>query len=161
MDWNKQSEEMVNNWMDMQKKMWDAFFSSMPEVGKSPSQKVWEQTLEAGQESIKNTLVAQTEWLRTWVEYLGTVQGVPTPVMESARQMQEMARRWSETQEQLWKNWFEMLKKFDMSKVPSGWTGAMQDPFKAWQENTQKVMEAQSEWMNAWTKMMGGKKDES
>jgi hypothetical protein len=159
MDWTKQSEQMVNNWMNMQKKMWDTFFASVPDVGKSPSQKVWEQTLVAGQELIKNSLTAQAEWLRTWVEYLGTVEGVPTQALESARQFQEMSKRWAETQEQLWGNWFEMLKKFDMSKVSGGWPGAAQDPFQTWQESTQKVMQAQVDWMNTWTKSMGAKKD--
>lgn len=160
MDWTEQSEAMINNWMDMQKKMWDTFFTSMPEFNKSPSQKVWEQAIETGQLSLKNTLAAQKEWLGNWVEYLGTLQGVPEQVLDSARQMQDMADRWAETQEQLWQNWFDVLKKFDMSKVSSGWMGAVQDPYQMWKDNTQKIMQAQAEWMNTWMKMMGGKADE-
>ena len=151
---------MLNTWTETQKKLWETFYQSVPDFGKIPNEKLWEQAIATGKQAIKNTLAAQTDWLKTWVDYLENLEGVPPQAHESAKQFHEMSKRWMETQEQVWDNWFEMLKKFDASKIASSWTGIPQDPFQAWQESTQKVMETQTDWMRAWVKAMSGQKDE-
>jgi hypothetical protein len=160
MDWSKQSEEMINAWSEAQKKMWDAYLKSVEDFGKTPDQKLWEQTIDLGEQAIDNTLKAQTEWVKMWREQLKTLEDVPAQIMESTKQFQDMAGQWEKTQKQLWGNWFEMLKQFDFSKVSGAWTSEPANPFQAWQESTQKVMEAQTEWMTAWTKSMGTTQDE-
>jgi len=87
---------------------------------------------------------------------------VPEQVMESTGQYQKMSEQWLDTQQQLWSNWFEMLKNFDFSKLTTSWSGAGTDPMKIWQESSQKIMEAQADWMRAWVNAFSapGEKDE-
>jgi len=160
MDWTNQTKEMMNQWTEMQKKMWEPFFANMPDGQKLSGEKQWEQTLAAGQQALKNTLAAQTEWLKNWVEYLKGMESVPLQVIESAEQMQEMSGRWEETQEKLWENWFEMLKGFDMSKMSSNWSEASQNPYQAWQESTKKIIDAQANLMSSWLKAYGGEQQD-
>ena len=160
MDWTKQAEEMLNTWTETQKKLWDSFYESVPDFGKTPSEKLWDQTIATGKQALKNSMAAQADWLNTWVDYISNLEGVPPQALDSAKQYQEMSKRWSETQEHLWENWFDMLKKFDTSKMASGWAGVAQDPFKVWQESSQKVMESQADWMRSWMKAMGGQQDD-
>jgi hypothetical protein len=151
MEWTQQFEGMMKSWTDAQQKAWNGFFETVQGAGQSPSTKLWLQTLAVGEEMLKNTLKAQVDLLAAWVENLGTVPNVPAAALESAKQFQEMAGRWSMTQEQLFDNWFGMVRKL----VPSlpgetAWTDAPQTTFKAWQATTQSIMEAQAEWTRAW-----------
>ena len=150
-DWIKQSQEMVNNWTTMQMNVWNTFFDSIDDMRKSPSEQLWDQTISAGQQAIKNTFDAQQKIMRNWVNYIKGIEGVPRQVVESAEQYQNMSEHWLETQRQLWANWIEMFKNFDFSKMTTTWgaSGAA-DPMKVWQDSSQKIMEAQAEWMRAW-----------
>jgi len=159
MDWAKQSEEMVNNWTKIQKQLMETYFESMSEMTKSPSEKLWDTTVSTGKQAIKNTLSAQDEWVRSWIDYLKSIEGLPKQALESAEQFQDMSKNWLKTQGQLWDSWFEMLKKLDMTKMTSSWGTASSSPFQAWQDSTQKIMEAQAEWMRAWVKTFGGESD--
>jgi hypothetical protein len=160
MDWSKQTEEMFNAWSEVQKKIWESYLKSVEEIGKSPSQKLWEQTVSVGEQAINNTLTAQSKLLQMWQEYLATLEDVPSQIVESTKQFQEMAGQWEGTQKQLWSNWFDMLKQFDFPKASESWSTGPSNPFQIWQESTQKVFEAQTEWLKAWTKAMGTTQDE-
>jgi gas vesicle protein len=142
-------EDMLNTMMETQKKMWDSFFQTMQGMGKSQSARAWEQTVSVGEEILKSTFKAQSDMVQAWSKSLAAMPGVPPQTLEAAKQFQEMYQRWSETQERLWANWFEMLKKFDPTKVMGAWPEAPQNPFQVWQDTTQKIMDAQLEWMRA------------
>jgi hypothetical protein len=159
MDWNQQAEEMLNNWTSMQKNMWDAFFSNMNEMSKSPSEKLWDQTIAAGKQAIENTLNAQQEFQRSWVDYVKSVQGVPSQVVESAEQFQQMSKQWTETQKQLWVSWFDMVKDFDITKMSASWGATSSDPFQIWQDSTKKILDAQTDWMQAWMNAFSREQD--
>lgn len=150
MDWMKQSEEILKTWTDAQTRMWSAFSENVAGLGKSPSQRMWEQTIANSDELIKNTLAAQTDWLKAWVKNLEGMEGMPAEAGKSLKQFQEMAQRWTDTQEKLWEAWFGFLKKFDPTRVTTVWGETAQDPFKFWQETTKQAMDAQMEWMKSW-----------
>ena len=155
MDWTKQNEEMFKAWTQSQTKMWEAFSESVSSFGKSPGEKIWEQTIASGEELVKNSLSAQAEWMKTWAENFKSLEGMPSQSTEVLEQFQEMTARWATTQEKLWAAWFEMLKKFDPSQFAGTWRTMPNDPFQAWQESTQKVMDMQMEWTRAWMKQFG------
>lgn len=150
MDWTEQAQEMANNWTEMQKKLMDTYFESVSEMSKSPSEKLWDQTIATGKQAIANTLNAQKDWLNTWVENLKAIDGMPVQATESAEQYRQLSVNWLDTQNKLWDSWFEMLRKFDMSSYSGMGSGAATNPFQAWQESSTKIMEAQVAWMNSW-----------
>lgn len=152
MDWTKQSEEMMKAWTDTQKKMWDNWLDMVQKgTGQSQAGEIWQKTIEMWEKTVKSSLDAQTEWTRTWVESLSGTEGVSDEVVEWAKQAQDMSKRWSETQQQLWQGWFDMVKKADASKMAGAWGEESQNAFKTWQESAQKMMDAQKQWASAQT----------
>ena len=150
MDWNKQNEAMFKAWTDTQQKMWEAYSESIAGFGKSPSEKMWAQTVKAGEDLVKDSLAAQVEWMKSWAENFKKLAGMPPQAAEAVAQYQEMTERWAATQEKLWTAWFEMLKKFDPSQFTGPWGEMPQNPFQVWQDSTKMVMDTQMEWMSAW-----------
>jgi hypothetical protein len=150
MDWNKQNEAMFKAWTDTQQKMWEAYSENISNLGKSPSEKMWGQTIKAGEELVKNSLAAQVEWMTAWAANFKTMAGMPPQAAEAVAQFQEMTGRWAATQEKLWAAWFEMLKKLDPSQFTGTWANMPQNPFQIWQDSTKTVMDAQMEWMRTW-----------
>jgi len=79
------------------------------------------------------------------------MEGMPEPAVESVDRFQEMAGKWNDTQGELWGKWFEILKDIDFSQSTERITDTMKNPLQAWQQATQKVMDAQADWMKMWT----------
>jgi hypothetical protein len=150
MDWVKQNEAMFNAWTDTQQKMWETFSESVAGFGKSPSEKMWMQTIKAGEELVKNSLTTQAEWMNSWSENFKSMDGIPEQATQAVAQFQEMTERWTATQEELWSAWFEMLKKLDPSQIAGSWTEMPRNPFQVWQDSTKMVMDAQMEWAKTW-----------
>jgi len=150
MDWIKQSEAMFKTWTDTQQKMWDTFSESVAGFGKSPGEKMWAQTIKAGEELVKNSLSAQAEWMKSWSENFKSLEGMPEQAAQAVDHFQQMTERWAATQENLWTAWFEMLKKFDSSQLTASWTAMPNNPFQVWQDATKVVMDTQMEWVKAW-----------
>jgi polyhydroxyalkanoate synthesis regulator protein len=160
MDWTKQSEEMFKTWTETQQKMWDAYAESVSGFGKSPSEKMWQQTISAGEELVKNSLAAQAEWMKTWAENFKKVEGLPSQAVEAVTQYQEMAENWAATQEKLWAAWFDMLKKLEPAQFTGAWADVPKNPFEIWQESTRMVMDTQMEWMKTWMDQFSQAKEE-
>jgi gas vesicle protein len=152
MELTKQTEEILKTWTDVQKKSWEGWLETIKSYDASQPAQVWEKTINTWQDSVKRTLEAQAEGSRIWAESVTSVQGAPKEVAEWAKQVQEMTQRWTEVQQQLWDNWFEVAKKADPSKIGETWGGSEgQNILQAWQDVAQKVLNTQSEWAKTLT----------
>lgn len=150
MDWSEQMDSMMKSWMNTQKSMWNSYFEAMQGASKSPSSKMWEQTLNIGEQTMDSMFKAQEEWMQAWIDGLTKIEGMPEAALNYARQFQEMASQWSETQKKLWANWISNLRNFDPDKRPGSWESNMDNVFKSWQDSTSKIMETQAAWMRSW-----------
>jgi hypothetical protein len=145
MEWTKQSEEMLKTWTEGQKKMWDDCMKVMQGFGQSPSTQAWEKTVDTWNQTIQKLLDAQVEGARLWAEKITKAKGAEQGA-EWAKQGQDLIARVTETQKQLWANWFELVKKLDPSNV-TNWTRDGQKFMQTWQETIQKAFNAQTEWL--------------
>ncbi len=159
MDWNKQTEAMFKNWTDAQKKMWENW-QEMAKQGPSLDQatQVWQKTIENWEETVKNTMEAQSAWTKNWSESLNT-DGLPEEVVNWAKQAQDMNKQFGDAQNQMWQGWFDLMKQTDFSKINSNWDGEGQQAFQQWQEMAKQVMEAQMQWVNMWMPKSGEASD--
>jgi len=154
MEWTKQSEEMFKTWTETQKKVWEDClkamqgFSVMQGFGKSPSTEVWEKTVDTWHQTIQRVLDAQLEGARHWAESASTAKGSTEETAEWAKRGQELITRGTETQKQLWENWFEFVKKLDVSNM-TNWGRDGQKFVQSCQETIQKALESQTEWVRA------------
>ena len=78
-----------------------------------------------------------------WADSLASNKSTPKPMLEWAKQMQDMMKSWTDQQENLSKVWFEMLKKMDASDMTEMWESQGKQMMKAWQEAVDKSLEAQ------------------
>lgn len=148
MEWAKQSEEMFKTWTETQKKLWEDCLKAMQGFGKSPSTEVWEKTVDTWHQTIQRVLEAQLEGARHWAESASTAKGSTEETAEWAKRGQELITRGTETQKQLWGNWFEFVKKLDVSNM-TNWGRDGQKFVQSCQETIQKALESQTEWVRA------------
>jgi hypothetical protein len=154
-DWTKQAEEMFKAWSETQKKIMENWAESLKGAGAPQGAEFWEKTLATWEETLDKSSQAQAEWTEKWLENLKSMQGLPEQAVKSTERFQEMTQRWTTTQEQLWSKWFEMLRGLDPTSMTEKWSEAMQNPLQSWQDTTNKVIEAQMEWMRVWTGSTG------
>jgi hypothetical protein len=57
-----------------------------------------------------------------------------------------MTKRWTDMQEQMWNNWFEVMKKMEPAKFPGGFDKDNLSFMGPWQDMSKKIMDAQAEW---------------
>ena len=151
MDWTKQTQDLFKTWTDVQKGTWEGWLDTVKSFDASQPGQIWVKTIDAWQETIRNTLAAQVEGSRIWTENITSIQGAPKGTADWAQQVQEMTKRWTDMQQQMWDNWFEIMKKADPSKFAGNWETEGQSSFiKAWQETIQKSMDAQAELAHQW-----------
>jgi hypothetical protein len=152
MDWTKQTEEVVKSWTETQKKMWDNWLKT---VQQGPEQfqvaNVWQKTLETWEETVKNTMSAQAEWMKMWTDGFDQQQGIPEEAIQWVKQAQTMNKQWADIQQQMWQSWFELVKKVDPAKMSDSLDAEGKKAFAVWQETADKVMEAQEKWTGMWT----------
>jgi hypothetical protein len=129
----------------------DKWVETVKSFGGTQDPELWKKTLETWEETAKNSLNSQAEWTKSWIENLKSIEGMPEQAVKSVERFQEMGERWAGTQEQLWAKWIEMLKDFDPSQASERWSEAIKDPVQTWQQATQRVLDAQAEWMKIWT----------
>lgn len=148
-DWSKQTTELVNTWSETQKKLWDSWRSTVEAMTGQEAVKGFEserqKAVEAWEASIRKGLAAQSEWAKLWLEGLSSDKGTPKPVVEWAKQLQEMMQSWASSQEQFAKVWFEMMKKMGGGELGEAWEAQGKALVRAWQEAVDKALEAQRE----------------
>ena len=77
-------------------------------------------------------LETQAQWARLWAGSVTATKGVPKQTIDSANQFKEMTERWAQFQKDLWKSWFETVRKFDPAKALKPQTP--QAALKLWQD---------------------------
>jgi len=156
MDWSEQAQEMMQAWAATQQKMWSGWLESVQGAGQSPGPELWSKTIDAWEQSVKETLDAQAEWTQKWAEQVQAVEGAPEDVNRLAKDGQEMMDRWNEAQRQLWQQWFDVLRKAASTDVLSSQSSEGQKILQAWQETAGRAMEKQMEWATAWMQGASG-----
>ncbi len=151
MEWNKQTEDMFKTWTETQQKMWDQWLTAMQGFTQSRPTNEWGKTVETWEEALTRTLDAQADWTRLWTGSFNSLSGAPKEMVEWARQGEEMMRRLTETQKQLWNGWFQVAKKLDPSALGGNWEQESRKQFQTWREGMQKALDAQAEWVRLWT----------
>jgi len=92
--------------------------------------------------------VAPNDTKGHWAESASTAKGSTEETAEWAKRGQELITRGTETQKQLWENWFEFVKKLDVSNM-TNWGRDGQKFVQSCQETIQKALESQTEWVRA------------
>lgn len=144
MNWADEAEKILKSWADTQEQLWKSW--APPATSESP-QEMWNRGLELWQQSIQQTLDAQSEAMKMWAS-LGQQGGATTP--EFSRYfpvLQDMFGQWAAAQQQLWSRWVETLKSIDPGKVNELWQERGDELMQQFSESTNQIMDAQRKAM--------------
>ena len=159
MDESIPGEKLVKAWVATQRKLLTNWIDMLGgAAADAPGLSVWQQTVEAWQNSVKQTLDSQAQWIGEWVESLSSFQGPPEELRERARQGQDVLQRWTEAQQQLWQGWFDMVRNFVPGAGSGSASGAASQAGQAsrgmitlWSDTARKLIETQAEWVRRLT----------
>lgn len=147
----RQTEDMAMAWAEVQKKMWEHSMKGIESSLRPQYAESWERAsgniIEAWEKSVKIALQAQSDWTGLWARRLSDEERAPKEVVEWAHQMYEMMKAWNSAQLEMWDCWFSSLRKFG----PVEYTGAFVDVSKSWRDAARKSLDAEAEWMRAWS----------
>lgn len=151
-DWTKQTEQTFKAWTETQQKMWNSWLEMAQQASGQALEPaaVWQKSIETWEQSVQNTLEAQSKWTQMWAESLSNTIGVPKEIAQLAQQAQEMNQNWNQAQRQLWQSWFALAKNIDPASMSNSWETEGKKAFETWQETAQKMMNAQAEWSKMW-----------
>ncbi len=150
---NIQVEEIVSAWTRFQGQLWDSLFG----IGRGNAVQPWEQfyarPLDVGEDIINCMLRQQSDCIRIIMKNLRPGNGAPRVASEWADQFEKAAQHWVDAQRQAWKTWFSAVKQMDPYRVQGTPTGKGENHadnvFEAWQQATQKTLQAQADWMTS------------
>lgn len=149
MDWFKQAQDMFKVWTDSQQSMWESMKKTSQDLSEQPS-KVWGKTVQAWENAVKNLIDTQALWARMWARGASTDETTQGFV----KTVEEMTHMWSQMQQQLWSNWFQMIRQFNLDDMNESMKLEATKAMKSWQENMQKMMDTQMEWVKQWSEML-------
>jgi len=155
---SKSSESLINTWAQTQQKLLTNWLDTMQRFSGTASPELWTKTVEAWQESVKQTLDAQEEWIRRWTETLANTRGVSQEVLDLARQGQEQQLRWIDAERQLWQSWFNIVRDINFKVEPGTGAQAGSNLLQLWQESARKMIETQTALARQWTSGFPGTK---
>lgn len=144
MNWADEADKILKTWAETQEQLWKSW--APPATSESPED-AWNRGLELWQQSIRQTLDAQSEAMKTWAS-LAQQGGADAP--EFSRYLpalQDMFGQWTEAQQQLWGQWVETLQGVDPGKLNEMWQERGQELIQQFSESTNKMMQAQQQAM--------------
>ena len=131
---------MVHTWTDTQQKVWSTWLRTMQGIGKAPTPDLRGTILNTWQDSINQTLNAQSEWIHKWVESLEEIESTPEAVKSWVNQSQEALIHWNKAQQQLWEQLFDVLRKAEPEATVLSIENQGMEVFRAWQESVHSIM---------------------
>lgn len=163
-DWQKQVDQMVAQWTDMQRNMWDQWVDSVRAFGQDSRsadalRADYEQQLARWEQTVQQALEAQRDWSEQWARSFGQtmpvapgLSGLPgLDVDESTRQltahMQSVMNDWVASQQKLWETWLTSLQALDSGSSTERWEQERQRLAATWQEAAEQAQASMAAWL--------------
>jgi gas vesicle protein len=146
----QQTQDTFAAWAAAQQKLMQSWMDTVRGFTGGTGAALWNQTLDAWQRSVRQTMDAQNEWLRRWTESLSAGAGASQETQDRVREGQEMLQRWADAQRELWDGWFQVMRSLGSSTEPDSVVRVGQSMAQMWLGTTQRLMESQAEWVRRW-----------
>lgn len=139
-------------WQETQNHLWKNL-SAVPESFRYPNEfNLWRQpnfqSFSAwGESAIKQSFELQSRWLDQWVERIKVEAGDHDVFLKLMDQMNESMKRWTQTQTELWEQWFGVL---DASVNIPGVTQSHMQNLNTWKSAVKQCFSEQTGWLSSW-----------
>jgi hypothetical protein len=155
---NSADESLLKNWAASQQKLLADWLETLRKFGGIPTMELWKATIDAWQNSVKQTLDAQTEWTHRWIEVLTNAKGTPEELQGLVRQGREQLQQWAEAERDLWQNWFNIVREINFKPESADKQPLSNDLLQLWQDNAHKMLDAQASFVRRLTTGITGTK---
>jgi hypothetical protein len=152
------NESLLKNWAESQQKLLTNWLDTLRKFGGTPTMELWKATVDAWQNSVKETLDAQTKWTHQWIEVLTNAKGTPEELQTLVRQGREQLQQWTEAEQDLWQSWFKIVREINFKPEAGARQQAGNDLLQLWQDSAYKMIDAQTSFVRRWTTGVAGTK---
>ena len=152
------NESLLKNWAESQQKLLTDWLNTLRKFGGTPTLELWKTTVDAWQNSVQETLDAQTKWTHQWIEVLSNAKGTPEELQGLVRQGREQLQQWTEAERDLWQRWFDIVREINFKPEVGDRQQAGNDLLQLWQDNAYKMIDAQANIVRRWTTGITGTK---
>ncbi len=142
-------ETLMTSWADSQQKMLVGWLDLLQGTEQPSRKMVWSETVKAWQSTVQETLEAQARWLRDWSGRVQVTTGSPTELRKNVQQAQVLFLRWTEAQQHLWQDWFQLVQQ--LGPLLEAGSQADEHLLSSLQESGWAIINAQTEWVQHWT----------
>lgn len=145
--WPEQLTEYQRAWVEQQQKLMSDWLKNLQSAGQGTD--VWQQMIDVMEQQVNSALEAQKNSLLSLARNAEQTEGMPDAFSQYVQQMEKSVEVWADMQQQVWQNWFEMLK----SAAPVSQTPG-ESLVKNWQDMAQRAMSMQEDWLSNWMSSM-------
>lgn len=138
MDWIKHTQDTMRTWAESQQRIVEQMMDAMAPFTADAATKPFEQTLAAWESSVTQTMEAQGNFFDAWTEQMGSLDGLPDAAHEQLRQGKTAYDHFSATQQQLWSQWFDAMRRMDLRAFTGDAETEARKAFATWQDFTQQ-----------------------
>lgn len=153
---SKSLSDMMQMWSTTQQQIWSSWVETTQGIGRAPTPDLRGKIIATWEQSVRQTLNAQAEWLQAWMESAKNMQGMPENARDWLTQGQQGLQQWHAAQRQLWERLFDMLRQAAPDTTPRTLEQASGEIFQAWQDAARQILENQLQWVSAWTRKDNG-----
>ena len=144
-DSQKMMQQMMESWVETQKQMIDQWLNTVEDYGDQNSSTFWNQTLSVWESSVKRTMEAQNATLNSWMSQMQDVDGMPDEAVEQVKEGKAIMKKWTETQNELWDKWFEMMHQMDPSAYETTWKDMAKQSVSTWRDYAERMQSLSEE----------------
>jgi hypothetical protein len=144
-----QEESLLSTWAGTQQKVLAGWLDIVQAIEKPSRTVTWNETVNAWQTAVQETLDAQARWLRDWTGRVQVTSGSPTELRKNVQEAQLLLLRWTEAQQHLWQGWFHLVQQIG----PLLEADSQADDYllSGLLQSGQAIVDAQEEWVRRWT----------
>src|SRR5436190_20478858 len=102
---------LVRLWAETQQQVLTGWLDLVQATERTSRAKAWNETVEAWQNAVQQTLNARATWIQEWTGRAQVTSGSPTELRKNVHEAQEMLLQWTEAQQELWETWFNLIKQ--------------------------------------------------
>jgi hypothetical protein len=161
MNWQKQVEQLVGQWTDMQRDMWEHWVDTVRAFGQERGQADavradYERQLERWEHTVQQAVAAQREWSAQWARSLDAAAAVSPALSrlateDSTRQlmehMQSVMQDWVDSQQRFWDTRLISLQGVDGGDAAQRWEQECQRLTVAWREAAEQAQASLATWV--------------
>ena len=141
---NPQPNKLLNQWFGIQQKLFDQWLTvSAPKSnGELPVAEFFDTATKSQEHFVHACLKTQADWSQQVRNVVDKQEQLPEALKKTVIQVQTMNDNWRELREQLWNNWFKMVKSVDAESINHVATDYANKAMTICQESGQQILES-------------------